>query len=166
MFRIFCPGNQNSNKPITECPFLSQFLSPEDVPSFLGGGCNCPGGCIAGVPNSQTAPIEDIDADGNTCVSVSARSTRSVEIPVKKGMALKYALRVEDRKIEISAKFNENAASTSTYFMDKKFLTSEQGALNGTFTPSQDGYCIFVFDNTHSILRSKKVFYKVEFENE
>ena len=48
-----CPGDTNGD--ITKCPFVMSQVHIEDIPTFLGGKCNCPGGgCINGVPNSQT----------------------------------------------------------------------------------------------------------------
>ena len=43
---------------ITTCPFVSRYLDPKKVPSFLGGECTCEhqNGCVAGLPNDSTKP--------------------------------------------------------------------------------------------------------------
>ena len=158
----FCPGNVVSTKSITECPYLTKNLALEDVPSFLGGKCNCPGGCIAGVPNSQPAPINEIDANGLASITVPARSILPIEFPVIKGMKMQFAIRVDDRKVELSATFTEQATSLSTLTMEKRFINSEDGTINGSWEAPSDGTWSIQFDNTHSMLRTKKVFYKIE----
>jgi hypothetical protein len=161
---VFCPGNTISSKPITDCPFISRILSVDDVPTFLGGKCNCPGGCISGVPNSQKAPINELDENGLASVTVSARSTNPIELAVTKGMKMKYSFRVEDRKVEISSilkPVNEEKGEDINV-MEKRYLTVEDGILQGSWEAPLDGIWIIVLDNTHSMMRSKKVFYKID----
>ena len=42
-----CPGKGT----IAQCPFASKYLIAEKVPSFLGGKCQCAGGCVPGIAN-------------------------------------------------------------------------------------------------------------------
>jgi hypothetical protein len=37
---VFCPAKG----AISDCPYLSKYLPVDNVPTFLGGKCNCPGG--------------------------------------------------------------------------------------------------------------------------
>ena len=39
---------------IATCPFARATLATPDVPTFAGGTCDCPGGCIPGTPNDST----------------------------------------------------------------------------------------------------------------
>eukprot|EP01091_Cochliopodium_minus_P020601 TRINITY_DN904_c0_g1_i3.p1 TRINITY_DN904_c0_g1~~TRINITY_DN904_c0_g1_i3.p1 ORF type:complete len:162 (-),score=40.10 TRINITY_DN904_c0_g1_i3:83-568(-) len=50
---ITCKGNINK-QTLSKCPFASKFIKEEDIPSFLGGKCDCKLGCIAGYKNSMT----------------------------------------------------------------------------------------------------------------
>jgi hypothetical protein len=45
-----------SGGDISKCPYASKNIRVEDIPTFLGGTCNCPGGCC-GVPNELTDRI-------------------------------------------------------------------------------------------------------------
>jgi hypothetical protein len=59
----------------TKCPFVTKNLSPDTVPSFLGGHCSCPHGCIVGLPNDvkpcsrEVTPFE-IEAVSKAMVGV------------------------------------------------------------------------------------------------
>ncbi|KAJ1544458.1 hypothetical protein HK096_007504 [Nowakowskiella sp. JEL0078] len=44
----FCKGK--STDDVSKCPFASKFIAKEDLPTFLGGTCVCPSGCL---PNNQ-----------------------------------------------------------------------------------------------------------------
>jgi len=46
-----CKGDTRSQK-IEKCPHAMQYMKFEDLPTFLGGTCECEGGCIGGVANS------------------------------------------------------------------------------------------------------------------
>jgi hypothetical protein len=46
--------------------------------------------------------------------------------------------------------------------MKKQFPNLEDGVVDGTWNAPGDGVWIIRLDNTHSLLRSKKVFYKVD----
>lgn len=37
-----------------KCPWASKNLALEDMPTFVGGTCSCPGGCVGDVPNDCT----------------------------------------------------------------------------------------------------------------
>ncbi len=50
-------GGDPKRGDISECPFVRSHLSPDAVPSYVGGGCECPGGCIPGTPNVVTHPL-------------------------------------------------------------------------------------------------------------
>jgi hypothetical protein len=155
-----CPGF-TSGKTIADCPYLSQYLTSEDLPTFLGGKCDCPGGCIGGVPNSQTFAINDIDADGLMSVTVSSRHTQHLDFPLTKGAKVHYQLKVKDRKIEILSTLKE-IGGTEHPIIAKKYLNAEDGVLSGDYVAPVDGTLTFIFDNTHSMMRSKNVMYKVE----
>ena len=156
---VFCPAKGD----IAACPYLSRNLDLDKVPTFLGGSCNCVGGCIGGVPNSQTSPINQIDGDGMSSMTVSARSSETIDFVVAQGLKLSYSLKVDNRKIEIKGIFTSSNGAVSS-FIKKRFLESDEGTLNGNFTATEDGVCVLEFDNSASILRSKVIHYKISVE--
>eukprot|EP01091_Cochliopodium_minus_P003488 TRINITY_DN1339_c0_g1_i4.p1 TRINITY_DN1339_c0_g1~~TRINITY_DN1339_c0_g1_i4.p1 ORF type:complete len:289 (+),score=77.03 TRINITY_DN1339_c0_g1_i4:290-1156(+) len=46
-----CKGN-TTKQSISKCPFSLKNIKEEDIPTFLGGKCQCENGCIGGVSNS------------------------------------------------------------------------------------------------------------------
>ena len=54
-----CPGNTLKDD-ISKCPFVRMKVAISNVPTFLGGTCNCPGGCVPGVANSACHPLEEL----------------------------------------------------------------------------------------------------------
>lgn len=52
------------NGDINDCPMAKKLVPIENIPSFLGGKCECPNGCVANIPNSQTHK-KGLDEDGN-----------------------------------------------------------------------------------------------------
>ncbi|KAF0699235.1 Aste57867_10200 [Aphanomyces stellatus] len=86
---VFCTGGPTSF--VTTCPFVRTALAADAVPTFLGGTCTCrPGACVAGVPNSQTAPIDSVDDDGLLRVTLAARAAQVIEYPVWAGMLVRH----------------------------------------------------------------------------
>eukprot|EP00921_Rhytidocystis_pertsovi_P003610 GHVQ01006258.1.p1 GENE.GHVQ01006258.1~~GHVQ01006258.1.p1 ORF type:complete len:358 (+),score=46.46 GHVQ01006258.1:959-2032(+) len=49
---------QVENKCIAEHDDILRLMDKETLPSYLGGLCNCVGGCVPGTPNSRTAPLD------------------------------------------------------------------------------------------------------------
>ena len=41
---------------IESCPFVSKYCNVDELPTFLGGKCECEGGCIPGLPNHMEEP--------------------------------------------------------------------------------------------------------------
>ncbi|KAJ3411186.1 hypothetical protein HDV05_002614 [Chytridiales sp. JEL 0842] len=158
----FCPGNVHTNKPFSACPYLSKTFDENDIPTFLGGKCSCPNGCVGGVPNTQTFAIDEIDENGLMSLTVSARHVQTVDMPLTKGMKVHYQLKIKERKIEVFAHLKGTDGSEHK-FIEKKYLAAEDGTLSGDFVAPVDGNVDFVFDNSHSLLRSKHVSYKLEF---
>lgn len=52
----FC-GGKTRKSPLGDCPVADKLLDPADLPSFLGGTCNCAGGCVGGISNEHTHPV-------------------------------------------------------------------------------------------------------------
>lgn len=54
-----CTGTITPGK-LMECPWASKNLRPEDMPTFVGGTCECEGGCVGDVPNDHCT-VKGID---------------------------------------------------------------------------------------------------------
>ena len=80
----FCSGKTYKDL-IGNCPYVGSLLAPEDVPTFLGGTCRCPGGCVGGAPNEQTTrratPEEDDERDRIRKGLVTAVTDETDETP-------------------------------------------------------------------------------------
>lgn len=162
---VFCNGG-SSGQPITECPFLSSFLDVADVPTFLGGKCNCSGGCIPGTPNSQTTPINSISSDGKISITVAARSSQTVALPVAKDCPISVEIEVDTRKVEVSVCVRPEDMETGGKYvalMETRYVSDEDGLFTGKFVTPISGTLIVNFDNTHSLMRSKTLKYRIDF---
>jgi hypothetical protein len=77
-------GGDAKNGDIRDCPFVRRYLSPESVPSYLGGGCECPRGCVPGTPNRVTHPLSrkptDEEVEGLKRLVVAKREKDQQEL--------------------------------------------------------------------------------------
>ncbi|KAI9329093.1 CRAL-TRIO domain-containing protein [Obelidium mucronatum] len=170
---VFCPG-KTSGKSIVACPYLSRYLVLENIPSFLGGTCNCKGGCIGGVPNSQTSPITGVSESGMVSINVAARSVETVEIPLVKGTQIRYEFKVsEKQQIKTSVLFRKTAENdtgeegkSAIDVVAKRSIEEKDGVISGSFVAPEDGVFVKSFDNSYSWLRSKTVWYKIDYLEE
>lgn len=60
--KMFSEGAKSFQKcprkgKMSDCPFVKEYLVPEEIPSFLGGPCKCPhqNGCVPGIPNQTNS---------------------------------------------------------------------------------------------------------------
>eukprot|EP01134_Creolimax_fragrantissima_P000927 CFRG0927T1 len=49
-----CGASDTRTQNISLCPWVRENIEIVNVPTFLGGKCECPGGCVRGVPNDLT----------------------------------------------------------------------------------------------------------------
>ncbi|KAJ3062337.1 hypothetical protein HDU98_001785 [Podochytrium sp. JEL0797] len=163
---VFCPG-KGSKKGIAECPYLARYLDLENVPSFLGGGCECNDGCcIGGMPNSQTTPVTVASCDGFTSLVVSTRGSESVDTPVLEGATIRYELRVADKQnIKVLAVFKSGGLSGADVdVVDKRSIEGKDGVVSAEFIASSNGVFSLHFDNSFAWFRSKNVWYKIDYD--
>jgi hypothetical protein len=179
---LFCSG-LNSGKTVQQCPFVSKYLNIADVPSFLGGVCQCPQGCIGGVPNSQKIPMKIVGGmDRNhqlVSMTVRAREKQMVEIPVAKGMTISYILKAEGKKIEVGAMIklqglNMNMRETTRHgmkeeedgmvivLMEKRYVEWVDGEITGTWIAPVEGLFVMTFDNNDAVFYARKIQYSLD----
>ncbi|KNC72180.1 hypothetical protein SARC_15267, partial [Sphaeroforma arctica JP610] len=54
-----CGASNTTIEDIGKCPWVKANMDIADVPTFLGGGCVCPAGCVEGVDNNRTTHMGD-----------------------------------------------------------------------------------------------------------
>lgn len=76
----FEPGEEPNR--MHECPWASKQLRPEEVPTFVGGMCECKekGGCVGGIANDNYEPKK-----GPSKEEIAAKAAENGEEPKKKG---------------------------------------------------------------------------------
>ncbi|KAJ3401483.1 hypothetical protein CcCBS67573_g07329 [Chytriomyces confervae] len=176
---VFCPGNSSGKNNMADCPYLSRYLKAADLPSFLGGQCNCIGGCVGGVPNSQTTPVTEISGDGGVSLTVASRNVEIVSYPLLAGTKARYMLAVGvGQNIQVRVTFTPRDSDKSQVIVapqviegaKKKLLlgksktdaSGEEYAISGDFTAKSQGIFAIEFDNSQSWMRSKTVSYLFE----
>ncbi|KAG9401143.1 hypothetical protein AC1031_009898 [Aphanomyces cochlioides] len=152
----FCPGGTDASV----CPFVSSYLGLENLPTFLGGSCTCGNGCCIGsVPNSQTVPISAVDADGLTSVTLAARSSQTIDVPVGKGMVVEYHLEAEGKPLSVTVALVA-PSQDETILLEKPLLQKSDGAVVGKWAIPQDGILQLQVANVHAFLRGRTIKYK------
>ena len=80
---LFCGGNQ-SEGDIRDCPFVSTKMGgAERIPSFLGGKCRCPGGCVPGIDNDAACEYRVVTVEEVAPVVEAIRVVREAEEKAK-----------------------------------------------------------------------------------
>ena len=135
-----------------------------DIPTFLGGDCNCPSGCISNIPNSQKFCVSGI-TDGMMEVVVGARGYESLKLPLSPGMKITWRIKVESKKIEVSLLFKPKRSSgNEDQVLVEKEILGDEKEISGEFNATQEGTAVLLFDNKNSFFTSKKVLYKIDLE--
>jgi hypothetical protein len=62
-------GGTIAEGELMKCPYASKNINIADLPTFVGGTCNCKGGCVGGVPNDCTTmkglDEDEVESDGD-----------------------------------------------------------------------------------------------------
>ena len=93
----FCGAESTHTAPpdaIRRCPVATRLLAIDSIPSFLGGQCNCPGGCI-GHPNAQRTPLLPVLDDGRRHAVLPGSSTLPLVFDLPSHTSLTVSVRVE-----------------------------------------------------------------------
>ncbi|KAI8620406.1 CRAL-TRIO domain-containing protein [Chytriomyces sp. MP71] len=167
---VFCPG-KTSGKSISDCPYMTRYLQTSEMPTFMGGRCDCPGGCIGGVPNSQTTPITNVSDDGSISLNISSRNTEVASFHVLAGSRIKCVVKIAPTqniqarmsiKRQESGKEMEIVAKKTLEGPGKKSTNENENAWMGDIKADADGVFMIEFDNSSSWMKSKTVTYSVD----
>jgi hypothetical protein len=127
----FCPGRSAERPSASACPFASVRFRMEDLPTFLGGSCRCTarGGCVAGVPNEQKAPLVAPGA----AVTVAAGAVHEVALTARRaGERLAWDFSLEDKGLEVSAAVTPEAGGPPVTLLPARKYKKEDGAVTGS----------------------------------
>lgn len=93
----FCKGQDThlTTAAIAGCPFATRVIDLESIPTFLGGQCNCSGGCV-GHPNSMRAAAPRLGPDGRRRrAKVAAKATLPLLFDLPAGAQISWELELE-----------------------------------------------------------------------
>ncbi|KDO35419.1 hypothetical protein SPRG_00267 [Saprolegnia parasitica CBS 223.65] len=157
---VVCPGGT----AVASCPYLSAYLKLDDVPTFLGGRCVCDGnGCIGNIPNSQTRPLLEYDADGRATLLAAARATERIEVAVRAGRRLLYDVGVPGKPVDVAVTFRPLDAGQDgivvMLFQQRLGHTTELH--HDAWDATSDGVVTIAFSNT-AYYGSRAVQYRTE----
>ena len=165
----FCPGGAGVSMSAAGCPYASKRFEVPSLPSFAGGACQCTaaGGCICGVPNSESAPHSAalLLPGAKQSISVPARSHHDLLLPAyEPGSILSWALQVEDKGLEVSAWVSPHApgpasagsAPEPVELIARRKVNAAEGRIAGEVPVPVAGTVTLRFDNSHSILTGKR----------
>ena len=158
-----CGSSDTRKGDISKCPF-AKLINLHTVPSFLGGGCRCVGGCVSGVSNEQTAMVGMSDPeDGLTPATIAARDKLRVFADVEAGDKVACYVRIEQRGVEIAAALRPASGGkrAETTLLEKFKHKSDLGAWEEIIDVSQKGTLVLELNNEYSLLNSKSVKYRV-----
>ena len=158
-----CGSSDTRKGDISKCPF-AKLINLHTVPSFLGGGCRCVGGCVRGVSNEQTAMVGMSDPeDGLTPATIAARDKLRVFADVEAGDKVACYVRIEQRGVEIAAALRPASGGkrAETTLLEKFKHKSDLGAWEEIIDVSQKGTLVLELNNEYSLLNSKSVKYRV-----
>ncbi|CAK4695031.1 hypothetical protein LEN26_006866 [Aphanomyces euteiches] len=155
--KLFCPGGSD----ISACPFVSSNLGLESLPTFIGGSCTCGNGrCIGNVPNSQTIPIDAVDANGLTSVTLAARTSQTIDLPVSKGTVVNYHLEAEGKPLSVTVALVA-PPQDEQFFLERPMLQKSNGAFVGKWAIPQDGILQLRVANIHAFMSGRSFKYKL-----
>ena len=157
-----CGTSDTRKGDISKCPF-AKLINLHTVPSFLGGGCRCVGGCV-GVSNEQTAMVGlSNPEDGLTAATIAARDKLTVFADVETGDKVACYVRIEQRGVEISAALRPASGGkrAETALLQKFKHKSDLGAWEEIIEVPQKGTLVLELNNEYSLLNSKSVKYRV-----
>ena len=158
-----CGSSDTRKGDISKCPF-AKLINLHTVPSFLGGGCRCVGGCVSGVSHEQPAMGGMADPeDGLTPATIAARDKLRVFADVEAGDKVACYVRIEQRGVEIAAALRPASGGkrAETALLAKFKHKSDLGAWEEIIDVSQKGTLVLELNNEYSLLNSKSVKYRV-----
>jgi hypothetical protein len=141
---------------------LQEFIDPENLPEFLGGKCNCAGGCCPDVGEGSAA----VGKGATQTLTVAAGKVIAASLHVTAGERVKYQV-VPDQDVNFSVVLHPaTAVAKGDKTHDQHLMPKTKIATNamqeGTLTAAVGGVVKFCFDNSHSWIKSKTITFRAE----
>lgn len=144
-------------KPAETKAKLLEAIDASCLPEFLGGTCNCEGGCLGCVENVDND--DDDEFAENVCQTevfkIAARDKFEKTIPVEAGTQTAWEYHTDDKlDICITVSFTpaQEGGQTSVAAPSERKTTG-----SGQFVASEAGVLTFLFDNTYSWVSKKTI---------
>lgn len=157
-----CPG-QSLREPTSKCQYgewSRKKFDNKDLPRFLGGGRPCPGGVFAGAPEEITEMQGRQGTDGAVALTVPARDFKDVLLPVPEGCStLAYRIVLEDKGIEFQVLQEQPDEDEPEVIKEQHKFKASEGPQEGAVKLKGRGTIVVRFDNSYSVLNSKKLKY-------
>ena len=138
---------------------LLEAFDAENLPAFLGGTCNCEGGCVADTDTSHDPNVEDCGLVMTHVIKIKHGCKEAVKYNATANTEVVWEFFVADKyDITLEAVFHPSALGSAA-----QPLPASTRATTGShsFTPHGDGVIEFTFDNHYAWLHTKKVSFRV-----
>lgn len=136
---------------------LRKYVDDDCLPAFLGGSCDCPGGCCPqpSIEESDEASGEDCLVARTEQIVVSRGTTVEKRVPLAQSKTLYFEYVVQDKKdVTFSVSFVCGEANKE---IEAPSLKTEG---SGQFTAESDGELVFCFDNKHAWVKAKTIAFR------
>jgi len=131
---------------------LLRNIAEESLPTYLGGKCECPGGCV------ELKNPEDLF----TKQTVKAGAFHEVELKIEdRDTLISWEFWTRKNDIRFSAIFTDKDNKTTTVFEAKR-VDAASHRIEGGFEAQETGVLRLNWDNTYSSWTGKEVVYRID----
>ncbi|CUG59121.1 Hypothetical protein, putative [Bodo saltans] len=136
---------------------LLEEIDASCLPEFLGGTCNCEGGCLGCVDNEDAAADDDEFAE-NVCKTevfkINARDKFEKTLAVEANTQTAWEYHTEDKlDINLSVSFTPAAGGDAVIVGAPERKTTG----SGQYATTEAGTLTFIFDNSYSWMSKKTI---------
>jgi len=161
---VICPGKSlcDSTSKCQYGEWSRKKFDNDQLPRFLGGKRSCPGGVFACAPEGISSMQGRQGADGAVALVVPARSFEDILLAVPEGgTTLGYRLVLEDKGIEFQVMQEQHEEEEPVVIKESQKFKASDGPQEGAVKLQGRGTVIVRFNNSYSVLNSKKLKYSI-----
>jgi len=131
---------------------LLNAIDAENLPKFLGGKCECEGGCVA---------MKHPDAD-MTKIEIKSKGSETIKVEVPEGKSIvSWEFRSIDKNIGFKASFIPKDSDKPVEVRPSKVYDAHVTTVVDSYEAETPGTLVVVFDNSYSRWTAKTVLYQV-----
>jgi hypothetical protein len=139
--------------PVETPEALLQVIDADKLPAFLGGKCECEGGCVPMPKDGEDTFAEDIGDSFTEDVKVHAGEDLVKEFALLPREQITWEfLSTTGHDVRFDAKFVDAHGNTTVVVAPHKLKDSSE-----SFEAANHGKLVLTWDNTHSWLKAKKL---------